>query len=139
MPTGARLNLVDKGRIAQLLERLDPTERDSISAKVIGQSARLIEAEAKENQIVRGRGLTAPPLKKKLSYRTGHLSRSISTDLSGLPRQAIVGTAVRYSVVHELGISPYPRRPFLEPAAEIVVGRDVSKLFRRALERLRSI
>lgn len=136
MPTGARINVADSKRLRAFLRRLDPDQRDSVSAEVLEGLTRVAEADAKENQIVRGRGKQAPPLPDKLTYRSGELSRSISTDFSRLPKVAVLGTRLRYGAVHELGIPPYPKRAFLEPAVRTAIRQKGEALFRRAFDRL---
>lgn len=135
---GARINLRDSARIRNFLDRLDPTTRLSVADEALESIARLTEARAKEVEIVRGRGRDSPPLAKQLSFRSGRLSGSISTDTSGRPGLFVVGSTVKYAPVHELGLGPYPKRPFLEPAADHVISTQAEKIFRKALERARA-
>lgn len=142
MPTGVRLNLADSRRIAEFLQRLEPGQRQSVADRVLEKVARAAEERAKTVEIVRGRG-DAPPLPDRLSWRTGHLTRSISTD--SIPAQGvwIVGSTVNYAPVHELGLSVqtrggtirYPERPFLTPAAEWVIDQRAPDFFAQELER----
>lgn len=94
--------------------------------------------DAAENQIIRGgrvRGPSGPrggrgkrtdtpPHPSRLTSRTGELRQSLGanrgTDRSGLPRYVDVGSDLDYAPIHELGLGPYPKRPFLAPAAEAV-------------------
>ncbi len=135
---GVRWNARDARRAQRFLKSLDPTSRASVADQVLTDLAKLIKADTQENQIVRGRGedpVAAPPLDDQLSYRSGHLTRSIGTDFSEAPHRYIVGTPVRYGPVHELGLPPYPTRKFLEPAAVESTNRHAKRLFRLALER----
>lgn len=144
MATGVRYNVGVSRQVARFLRSLEPQTRDSVVREAMERVARAAEERAKTVEIVRGRG-NAPPLPDRLSWRTGHLTRSISTDLSLAPRAWIVGTAVKYGPVHELGLLvqrpggtvKYPERPFLSPAAEWVIEARAGEFFRRALERAR--
>lgn len=138
---GARFNVRDHRRIRSFLDDLDPGIRGAVVDQALETIARLTEQRAREVEIVRGRGRDiqkAPPLPKRLSFRSGRLSGSISTDTSLRPRQFVVGTSVAYAPVHELGLGPYPKRPFLQPAAEHVVETQGRAVFRKALERARA-
>ncbi len=132
---GVRFNFSDARRIRRFVERLDPRDRSSVVHQVMVDTGKLTKADARENRIVRGRGKTSKPLSDRLTWRTGNLTRSISTDNTQAPRRYIVGTPANYSVVHELGLSPFPKRQFLTPAAEKVIRQDVPQLFRLALQR----
>lgn len=131
---GARVNVTGSKKLKRLLRDLDPRVRDGVTDEVMRDLGKLVKANAQETQIVRGRG-DAPPLPRQLSYRTGHLTRSIGTDFSEAPRRYIVGTPVAYGTVHELGLPPYPKRPFLEPAVEYVIEQKAERLFRLAMQR----
>jgi phage gpG-like protein len=136
-----RLNLRDSAAIRGFLERLDPRHRESVSSEALESIARLTEQRAKEVEIVRGRGRDpeiAPPLAKRLTFRSGRLSGSISTDATQLPRQVVVGTPVAYGPVHELGLGPFPKRAFLEPAADHVMETNARAVFEKALARARA-
>lgn len=137
MPSGARLNLRDSQRIRSFLDGLDPRISGSVADQACETIARLTEQRAKEVEIVRGRG-NSPPLARQLSFRTGRLSRSISTDLSQRPKNYIVGTSVVYSSQHELGLAPYPKRAFLQPAADFIVETKGYAAFKKAFDRLRA-
>ncbi|MGL5098246.1 MAG: phage virion morphogenesis protein, partial [Planctomycetia bacterium] len=82
------------------------------------------------------------PLPDRLSWRTGHLTRSISTDSAPNLKTWIVGSTVNYAPVHELGLrvgnARYPARPFLTPAAEWVIENRAPDFFERALRDLRA-
>lgn len=138
--SGVRLNLAESRAIARFLRGLSASERDSVAARVLEQVARATETRAKTVEIVRGRG-NAPPLPDRLSWRTGHLTRSISTDSAPSLRTWIVGSTVNYAPVHELGLqvgaARFPKRPFLTPAAEWVIAERAPDFFQRELERLR--
>ena len=136
-----RLNLRDSAKIKAFLDRLDPQHRESVSSDALESIARLTEQRAKEVEIVRGRGrdiIAAPPLAKQLTFRSGRLSGSISTDATQLPDQVVVGTPVKYGVVHELGLSPQPKRAFLEPAADHVMETQARSVFGKAFARARA-
>jgi hypothetical protein len=140
MPTGVRLNLADSRRIADFLRRMTPGERDAVADEVLEKVARAAEERAKTVEIVRGRG-NAPPLPDRLSWRTGHLTRSISTDSIPSARTWIVGSTVNYAPVHELGLrvgsANYPVRAFLTPAAEWAIAERAEGFFLTALDRAR--
>ena len=138
---GARVNLRDSKRIRAFLDDLDPSTRGSVCDQALESIARLTEQRAKEVEIVRGRGRnteTSPPLPRQLSFRSGRLSGSISTDTSQRPKQFVVGSTVAYAPVHELGLGHFPKRPFLEPAATHVIETQAEQVFRKALERARA-
>jgi hypothetical protein len=139
--TGVRINLSDSARIRAFLERMVPGQVASVTSDVLEQTARACEERAKLVEIVRGRGLDSEPLDDQLTYRSGHLTRSISTDSDVANGVWIVGTPINYGPVHELGLRvgrrKYPRRPFLEPAADWVIANRTPTFFQRALERAR--
>jgi hypothetical protein len=139
--TGVRLNLSDTKRIKDFLSACTPGERDAITSEVLERTARACEERAKLVEIVRGRGLDSEPLDDQLTYRSGHLTRSISTDSDPTAGVWIVGTPVVYGPVHELGLTVagrrYPVRKFLEPAADWVIENRTPEFFQRALERAR--
>jgi len=136
MTTGVRVNVLDSRKIRTFLDDLDPKVRGAVVDQALESIARLVEQRAKEVEIIRGRGRVSPPLRRKLSFRSGRLSGSISTDLSGRPNQFVVGSNVKYAPVHELGLAPYPKRPFLRPAADFVMETKAASVFRRALLRV---
>lgn len=144
MPTGVRVNLAESRRIAEFLRRLEPGERDAVADRVLESVTRAAEERAKTVEIVRGRG-NAPPLPDRLSWRTGHLTRSIGTDSIPSARTWILGSTVNYAPVHELGLTVqgrggavrYPARPFLLPAAEWAIEQRAPELFERELARAR--
>ncbi len=152
---GITLNLTDQKRITKFLKGLDPKARGLVVDKGIRSIGRATESLAKTKFIVRGRGKKAPALPDKLTWRTGRLSRSISTDESRAPKQVIVGSSVVYSAIHELGgtfnrtapthkdgkrgkfhKASYPARPFLEPAALEVLSKQAAGIFRALLVKL---
>lgn len=141
MPSGVRVNLGETRAAQEFLRRLAPDVRDSVVDEVLESVALATEERAKTVEIVRGRG-DAPPLPDRLTWRTGHLTRSIGTDLNRSQRVAIVGSTVNYAPVHELGLqvghAHYPRRPFLQPAADWVIDNRAPDFFRRALDRARA-
>lgn len=140
MPSGVRVNLAPTRQALEYLRRLAPDVRESAVDEVLESVALATEERAKTVEIVRGRG-TAPPLPDRLSWRTGHLTRSIGTEVVPSQRVAIVGSTVNYAPVHELGLqvgnAHYPRRPFLQPAADWVMENRVAAFFKRALDRVR--
>lgn len=138
MPSGARFNVHDSKRIQEFIRRMKPFEKASVWREVGETLVRLVEQRAKEVEIVRGRGLTSKPLPDRLSFRSGRLTRSISTDTSQRPARYIAGTSVRYSPQHEQGIAPWPKRAFLEPAAQYVMKARADKIFKKAFERARA-
>lgn len=137
-PNGVRLNLRDSVRIRNFVRALDPGSPESIVSEALESIARLTEDRTKSVEIVRGRGLTSPPLPSRVSFRSGRLTDSISTDLSQLPRLAVVGSTVKYAPVHELGLGPYPKRSFLGRAAEHVIEHQAQSVFRKAIQRARA-
>lgn len=138
MIRGTRVAIREGERAIRFLATLDPTIRRSVWDEVGESIARLTEQRAKEVEIVRGRGLKAKPLPTRLTFRSGRLSQSIGTDTTQRPRVFTVGTDVEYSPQHELGIPPYPKRAFLQPAAEHVISTQAESVFRKALARARS-
>lgn len=134
MATGVRFR--PNPRLQQFLRRLDPQTRDSVVSRSLREIAIEAESEAKLGQIVRGRG-NAPPLPKRLSSRSGRLIDSIGSDFSGLPKRALIGSRVIYARVHELGLGPYPKRPFLAPAARKVISKLASRIFKHNLRKAR--
>jgi hypothetical protein len=139
--SGVRINLSDSARIRSFLEKMVPGQRESVTNEVLEKVARACEERAKTVEIVRGRGLDSEPLDDQLTYRSGHLARSISTDSDPANGVWIVGTPINYGPVHELGLRvggrTYPRRPFLQPAAEWAIENRAPEFFQRALERAR--
>jgi phage gpG-like protein len=139
MPSGVRFNLADSERIRTFLERMVPADAQSVTNEALENIARAAEERAKTVEIVRGRGLKSEPLDTQLTYRSGHLTRSISTDSDPSAGVWIVGTPIVYGPVHELGLRvgnrSYPRRPFLEPAALWAIANKAEQFFRNALER----
>ena len=140
--SGVRINLAESRRIAEYLRRLQPAERDNVVDEVLEKVALATDERARTVEIVRGRGLTAEPLPDRLTYRTGHLTRSISAEPDRSNHVYIVGSTVNYAPVHELGLTVgrarYPQRPFLQPAAEYVIENRAGDFFETALERLRA-
>tara|TARA_R110000751_G_scaffold5290_1_gene24336 strand:+ start:276 stop:698 length:423 start_codon:yes stop_codon:yes gene_type:complete len=138
MSSGLRINVRETREIREFLKNLSPDVANGVCDQSLESIAVLTEQRAKEVEIVRGRGRSAKPLPKRLSFRSGRLSGSISTDRSSAPKQYVVGSTVAYAPVHELGLRPYPKRPFLEPAAKFVIDTKAAAIFRKALERLRA-
>jgi len=101
--SGVRFNLADSGKIRAFLARLDPASRDSVAHEVMVGAVKLGATEAATVHIIRGRGADAPALANRLTWRSGHLARSISTDISGAPQRYIFGTPIVYGAVHEQG------------------------------------
>lgn len=138
--SGVRINLAESRAIARFLKGLTPGERNAVADEVLEKVARATETRAKTVEIVRGRG-NAPPLPDRLSWRTGHLTRSISTDSAPSLRTWIVGSTVNYAPVHELGLqvgnARFPKRAFLQPAAEWVIAERAPGFFEKALRDLR--
>lgn len=139
--SGVRVNLAESRRIAEFLRRMTPGERDAVVDQVLEEIALAAEERAKTVEIVRGRG-DAPPLPDRLTWRTGHLTRSIGTDSIPSQRVWIVGSTVNYAPVHELGLTVgnahYPQRPFLQPAADWVLENRAPGFFERALTEARA-
>lgn len=140
MASGVRVNLAATRAAQAMLAKLAPNVRDSVVDEVLENVALATEERAKTVEIVRGRG-DAPPLPDRLTWRTGHLTRSIATDIVPSQRVAIVGSTVNYAPVHELGLqvgnAHYPRRPFLQPAADFVLSTRIRGFFQRAIDRAR--
>lgn len=133
------MHVGDAKRIQRFLDKIPPQRRGEFAHAVMRDLTKLAASEARQ-QIVTGRGedpVRFPPLPKKLTYRTGNLTRSIGTDLKGAPRQYIIGATAKYSPQHELGLFPYPRRAFLEPGARKAIKENAKKLFRKYWERIR--
>ena len=127
MAVVARISVRGTREFRNALKRLSPRENAAIRNKALRSLAFLTASIAKEKMIKRGRGLKAKPLKSRLTYRHGDLTRSITTAFGDLPKFAEAGTALRYKggsgpEVHELGGRIHPKRPFMKPA-----GQEASK------------
>jgi len=139
--SGVRFNLADSRRIRRLLSDLSPKERNQVIPPVLEQLAEETSTRVKLKEIARGRGKKAPPLPRKLTSRNAGrgLVGSIAVDRSQRARnQYAVGTRLRYGPVHELGLGPYPKRPFLKPGAEYILNKRGVPIFRKWIERVRS-
>lgn len=137
--SGARLHRGDARRIKAFLDQIPPERRDYFAHAVMRDLTKLSASEARQ-QIVTGRGedpVVAPPLPKRLTFRTGNLTRSIGTDLSEAPKRYVIGSTAKYSPQHELGLAPYPKRAFLKPGADKALRENAKRLFRKYWERLR--
>lgn len=132
-----RLNVADSAKLRAYLKRLNPRQRRSVSGEALEKVARATSLNAKTKQIARGRGLHSKPLPKRLTWRSGDLTRSIAVDSSRAPLVQIVGSPMEYAAVHEQGISPFPRRPYLQPASDHVLKTQASGFFKDALRRAR--
>jgi len=141
MLRGVRINIATSNQVAEYLRRLAPNVRGSVVDEVLEKIALATEERAKTVEIVRGRG-DAPPLPDRLSWRSGHLTRSIGTDSIPSEHAWVVGSTVNYAPVHELGLTVgrahYPQRPFLQPAADYVIEERAGEFFEKALEHLRA-
>lgn len=153
------VRVVGVQEIVDRLGGLKPGKHKRWLRKAMTDAALAIQAEAAENQIVRGRG-EAAPLADKLSRRTGRLGGSIAVDRGGLPFSVSTGTDVVYGLLHELGgtvsytrkarkskrvgprkgktrafdtnvVAKFPARPFLQPALDVVSPRFASIFVRR--------
>jgi len=133
---GVRLNIADSARIKSFLAKLDPKTRRGVVSEVLRAIANETKADARINRIVRGRG-NAPPRSRKLTWRSGELTRSIDVDYSRLPKAVTVGSRLKYAPVHEQGIAPYPRRPYLEPAAKATIKKRGPGFWRAAIFKAR--
>ena len=152
---GVRVTVTGTREFETFLRRLGASGRTGVRSRVLAKIGRATERESKETRFVRGRG-KAKALSDILSRRTGRLQDSISTDETGLPNRVEVGTSVEYGPIHELGLTvrrpigpskrdrkagrlkgfaKYPRRPFLQPAAEAVIAEQAPKIMRDELER----
>lgn len=112
------------------LKKLSPKENRQILVRSLTDCAELVVENAKREQIIRGGRVAGtgprggkvmsdkPPHPSRLTSRTGRLRDSISINLQPLPGAIEVGASVVYARVHELGIPPYPKRAFLEPAVK---------------------
>ena len=127
--------VVGEGSVRRYLRKIDPSINKGIPSDTVKRVAEQMRDVSKKRFFAMGRG-NAPPLPDILTNRSGRLRNSIAVDKSALPKAASVGTDVPYGAVHEFGFRTTPKRPFLAPAARIVV-RDLEKValirWRRAI------
>lgn len=80
---------------------LTPAQNESIQRNVLRKLALITQRDAAQNQMKRGG--KAPPIRGKLTSRTGTGRRSIRTNFGELPRQTSVGSDLKYMALHEEG------------------------------------
>lgn len=97
------------------LNKMDPASNFAILRRSIAEIAVRISADARENQLLKGRGRVHD---SKLTNRSFDLRDSIGPDLRSLPKFAEVGTDIEYAARHEFGLDGFPERAFMEPALE---------------------
>ena len=112
----------------------EPPTRKLDIPKAIYKAMRLSLEEAKaiagEEYFHRAATKGAPPIPKKLTYRTGELLRSITHNIKRVGRKHIglYGTAKVYGRTHELGEGGHPKRPFLEPSLKDVIPKLIIRV-----------
>lgn len=125
MALTVRTKLEGDERFRRALARLSPEENPATLRRGLTRIGLLVQKVAAEEKIARGgvsgRGRNrrvARPLPDRLTSRTGALRRSIGLNRVPLPHAIEVGTELIYGAVHELGLGPFPPRPFLGPAID---------------------
>lgn len=130
----------------KFLAKLEAVASPRVRIKALNEAAFLLAKIAAEEKILRGgrffgaggKLTDSPPHPTKLTSRSGRLRGSLhprqAIDRSGLPKYIEVGTDVKYAAQHELGLAPYPPRPFLKPAAEDV-SKELPRIFEKWLTR----
>lgn len=129
MATQIRVSVVGLPKLQRALSKMNPGVNKKILRDSLLESARTIQREAAKNQILaggggKGSGMT-PPHPKFLTSRHGGegLVGSIHVDEGPLPFAIEVGTDLVYGAVHEFGLGPYPKRPFMQPALDKMAPR----------------
>jgi len=101
-------------KVRRLLKSVSPALNDRIWQKSLTRYALKVQKQASEVEIDRGRGIDAPVLPRRLTWRTGQLGGSIMPNYDDLQKAIVyVGTDVEYARVHEFGM-----RQFLQPAVD---------------------
>lgn len=123
MPVGIKVQLIGAEKFERVTHQLSPKNNPRITAGALEEIAQLTSSIITTETIVRGRaGLK--PLPDRLTSRTagkGGAIGSIGVDLSGLPRQSVVGSDLLYPLWHEEGWGVLPERKWLEPAIDKIV------------------
>ena len=137
MAVAVRVNLQGDERFRRMLARLPPSSV-SVWLRQSMQQAGFYAQRTAATKFIKPGG-DAPPIPEMLTSRTGELRRSIETDQSELPWSVSIGSALEYSRVHELGISPMPSRPYLKPAMQFgITSGKFAQIFLRAWSRVAS-
>ena len=138
MPVILQSSITGYREIVSNLKGVNPARNTRIVTRAFNRFGLLVQRIAASEKIRRGG--QGPPLKTKLTSRTGTLRRSIRVDKGGIPRFVEIGSDLLYAPVHELGLTvdvrahsrrskktkktfavkahraSFPRRPFLAPA-----------------------
>ena len=132
MAVAARVSVQGTEAVVAMLRRLAPAKNQEIARRALKILAFEVQRVATREEILPGG--KGPPDPHRLTSRTGTLRRSIAVDQSSLPFSVSVGTDLVYGAVHELGIPPFPPRPFLQPAID-KVSPTIAEVFRREWEK----
>ena len=123
MPVTMKVQLIGEEKFERVTHQLSPRKNTRITAGALEEIAQLADSIITTETIVRGRsGL--PPLPDRLTSRTagkGGAIGSIGVDLSGLPRQSVVGSDLFYPLLHEEGWGVLPERKWMEPAIDKII------------------
>ncbi len=110
-----KVKLEGGAKLRKRLNKMDPASNFAILRRSISEVAVKISSDARENQLLKGRGRVHD---SKLTNRSFTLRNSIGVDLRALPKFAEVGTDLKYAARHEFGLDGFPVRAFMEPAFE---------------------
>lgn len=114
MAVSFRVKVTGIKKLNKKLRQIDPERNTKILTRALTKAGLLVQKIAAKDKIKSGG--QAAPLPDRLTSRTGTLRRSIRVNRSPFPHAIEIGTDKDYGRVHELGIAPFPPRPFLSPA-----------------------
>lgn len=142
MASTIKITVEGEARVRRVLRGIDPEENSGFVRRALVKGGLLIQRDAAKNQIKRGG--SGPPLRNRLTSRSGTGRRSIRTDRGGLPRFFVdIGSDLKYMQLHETGgtvqrrahsrrsrsggthnvrahAANFPARPYMAPALEAV-------------------
>lgn len=126
---GIRVFVTGDKLLKRKMRKIDPKTNPEFVRRALVKGGFLIQRDAQLNQIARGG--KGPPLRDRLTSRTGTGRRSIRVDRKGLREFFIdIGSDLRYMQLHETGGKTMPARPYLAPALD-AVDKDLERLFSR--------
>jgi phage gpG-like protein len=114
MPASLSIRVAGIESFEATLRRVAPPTKPL--ARFLRKAGLLVQRIATTEMILRGG--KGPPHPTMLTSRTGALRRSIGVDETEIPFRVTVGSNLVYAAVHELGVDPFPPRPYLAPALE---------------------
>lgn len=120
MTVAVEVKITGDENLRRLLRRMSPQSNPAWVRRGMLKVGFQMQTLAASKYILRGGGPRAPVHPTMLTSRTGTLRRSIAVNRRRLPFTVSVGTHLRYGRTHELGLGPYPRRAFLDPALQEV-------------------